>query len=229
MQEDVRKEFLPLFSKPWWMMTWLTRIFGGLLLLTVFLAVLILPVVICKKPLLFAVVAILYYPALAVGLYRFYNYRKKIMNRVVSQIVVDDKGIHYERVDGTIDHILYTNLEKYDFPEGYDVTLSARNKRYVLTLNNKGSLVKVDFEGVDAGYRYYVGNLKALRRRFIQGVAYFRPDLKIDPFVFDEFCIHPETFTFDRKRYMKHVTQCAIIIGIILLISVVMMLIINKL
>jgi hypothetical protein len=38
--------------------------------------------------------------------------------------------------------------------------------------------------------------------------------LKIDPFVFKELCIHPEKFTFDGRRYMKHVLQYTIVAGI---------------
>ena len=92
MQEDVRKDFLPLVSKSWRFMTWLTRTSAALLLLVMFLVLLILPVIICKNITMLVVVSILYYPALGFGLYRFILYQKTVRKRIVKRIVVDDKG-----------------------------------------------------------------------------------------------------------------------------------------
>ncbi|MCL8536873.1 hypothetical protein M9991_08320 [Chryseobacterium gallinarum] len=66
---------------------------------------------------------------------------------------------------------------------------------------------KVLFNETDPGFSYYTKNSRALRAKFIEGIAYFRRDLKIDPFVFEELSIHPEKFTLDVKRYMKHVSN----------------------
>lgn len=201
MQEDVRKDFLPLVSKSWWFMTWLTRTSAVLLLLVMSLVLLILPVIICKNITMLVVVSILYYPALVFGLYRFILYHKMIRKRVVKKIVVDDKGVHYERKDGTTDHILYHDLEKYNLADEYDVDLSPRNKIYVLKVKHNDSITYVDFDGVDAGYSSYIVNLKALRRRYIQGIVYFRPDLRINPSVYAAYNINPVDFTFDKKEY----------------------------
>jgi hypothetical protein len=224
MREDVRKDFLPLVSKTWWLMTWLTRIFGILLLVMVFLLIVGLPMVLSSKVVLFTIVSILYYPALAFGLYRFILYQKKIRKRVVRQIVVDDQGIHYERANGTIDKILYSNLKKYSFSDEYDVSVSPRHKTYILKVNDNGSVTEVDFNGIDAGYSSFIGNLKALRRRYIQGIVYFRPDLRIDPLVYDVYYINPVDFTFDHKKYWKLLAQtfaimilCCLVLGIIML------------
>ncbi|MGE8513922.1 MAG: hypothetical protein ACN6N7_14555 [Chryseobacterium culicis] len=224
MQEDIRKDFLPLVSKTWWFMTWLTRISGILLLLAAFLLILGLPVVISDKVVLFVVIAILYYPALAFGLYRFFLYQKKIRKRVVRKIRVDDQGIHYKRADGTTDQILYQNLKKYCFSDEYDVSITPRNKIYVLWVNDGGSVAEVDFDGIEAGYSSYIGNLKALRRRYIQGIVYFRPDLHIDPLVYDVYYINPVDFTFDKKKYWTAFAQtfailivCCTVLGIIIL------------
>ena len=201
MQEDVRKDFLPVVSTPLWFMTWLTRMSGTLLLLAMFLVMLALPVVLCKSVVVFIVIAVLYYPVLTFGLYRFIRHQKTIRKREVRKIVVDDKGIHYERADGTIHEILYSNLEKYSFSGEYDVSISPRNKTYVLRVNDRGSVAEVDFDGMDAGYSCYIVNLKALRRRYIQGIVYFRPDLYIDPLVYSVYNINPLDFTFDKKKY----------------------------
>jgi len=207
MQEDVRKDFLPLVSETWWFMTCLTRTFGILLLLAAFLLIVGLPVVISGKRLLFVIVAIVYYPALAFGLYRFFLYQKRIRKRVVRKIEVDDQGIHYERADGTTDKILYSNLKKYSLSDEYDVSISPRHKTYILKVNDNGSAAEVDFNGMDAGHSTYIGNLKALRRRYIQGIVYFRPDLRINPLVYDVFYINPVDFTFDHKKFWISLAQ----------------------
>lgn len=219
MQEDVRKDFLPLVSKTCWFMTWLTRTFGGLLLLAAFLIIVGLPVVMSDKPVIFVIVAILYYPALAFGLYRFFLYQRRIRKRIVRKIEVDDKGVHYERADGTIDEILYNSLKKYSFSDEYDVSISPRHKTYILTVNNNGSVADVDFNGMDAGYTTYIGNLRALRRRYIQGIVYFRPDLRINPLVYEVYYINPVDFTFDRKKFW---TECGKILVIMILFCVIL-------
>ncbi|MCP1298205.1 hypothetical protein NK356_03430 [Chryseobacterium sp. S0630] len=201
MQEEVRKDFLPLVSKTWWFMTLLTRTFGILLLLVAFLIIVGLPVVMSDKLVIFVIVAILYYPALAFGLYRFFLYQRRIRKRIVRKIEVDDKGVHYERADGTIDKILYNNLKKYSFSDEYDVSISPRHKTYILKVNDNGSVAEVDFNGMDAGYRTYIGNLRALRRRYIQGIVHFRPDLRINPLVYDVYYINPVDFTFNHKKF----------------------------
>lgn len=201
MQEDKGKEFLPLVSKPWFFMTLVTRFFAALLLLAMFLVILILPAIICGQLTWFIVVGILYYPVLGFLLYRFFLYQKKIRKRIVKRIVVDDKGVHYERADGTMDEVLYSNLKEYSFSDQYDVGVSPRNKQYMLKVNDGGHIADVDFDGMDAGYYYYFTNLRALRRKYIQGIVYFRPDLRINPFVFDVYYINPVDFTFDWKTY----------------------------
>lgn len=204
-------------------MTWLTRAFGILLLLAAFLIIGGLPVVISDKLVIFVIVAILYYPALAFGLYRFFLYQRRIRKRVVRKIEVDDKGIHYERTDGTIDEILYNKLKKYSFSDEYDVSISPRHKTYILKVNNNGSVADVDFNGMDAGYTTYIGNLRALRRRYIQGIVYFRPDLRIDPLVYDVYYINPVDFTFDYKKYWAEFWQIfAVMILFCIVLGIIM-------
>ncbi|MGU3373385.1 hypothetical protein [Chryseobacterium sp. M5A1_1a] len=217
MQEDKGKEFLPLVSKPWFFMTWLTRIFAVVLLLAFLLGILILPAMICQNLTVFIVVAIPYYPGLIYLLYRFFRYQKKIRKREVRKIVVDDKGVHYERTDGTVDEILYKNLKKYSFSDGYDVNISPRNKQYMLNVNNRGDTVDVDFDGMDAGYSYYITNLRALRRRYIHGIAHFRPDLSINPRVYSVYYIHPVDFTFDRKDYWTTILKVTGVLAVLCL------------
>ncbi|WP_126653580.1 hypothetical protein [Chryseobacterium aureum] len=205
-------------------MTWLTRIFGTLLWSAAFLIILGLPLVFSNKPVLFVVAALLYYPAFAFGLYHFFLYQKKIRKRVVRKIIVDNQGIHYERKDGTVDEILYSNLKSYSFSDQYDVSVSPVNKAYVLQIYENNKVKEVDFIGRDAGYTSCIGNLKALRRRYLQGIVHFRPDLRVNPLVYQVYYINPADFTFDDKKYWTSLAQtsaimilCCVVLGIFML------------
>ncbi|MGN7866704.1 hypothetical protein [Chryseobacterium sp. 22458] len=222
------KEFLPLASKPGWIMTWLIRIFGIAILLLIFLILAVLPFLICEKVAVLVVAAILYYPVWAVAMYRFFRFMKKGREEAVVKILVDDKGIHYKKLNGSTDDILYSQLGRSYLSDDYDVHLTQITKTMVLTVGVNGNTTKILFDSIDPGYSYYTQNSRALRARFIEGIVRFRPDLKIDPLVFEEFSIHPEKFTFDRRQYLQHVKEAAIITGIILLISLGLMLAVVK-
>ncbi|WP_228412882.1 hypothetical protein [Chryseobacterium sp. G0162] len=142
--------------------------------------------------------------------------------------MVDDKGIHFYKKDESIDAILYNQLGTSLRSDDYEVYLTMKRKTWILTVGINRNETKVVFDGTDIGSTHYIKNGRALRARFIEGIVRFRPDLKIDPFVFKEFSIHPEKFTFDGKRYLKHVGEAAIIAGIIVLLSLGLMLLVVK-
>ncbi|WP_250255263.1 hypothetical protein [Chryseobacterium sp. Marseille-Q3244] len=228
MQEDFRKEFLPLASKPSWVITWLMNIFFGSVLLFMFTVLAVFPFLVSGNIKVFVVVAVLYYPVWVIGMYRFFRYVKKSKGISVTKIMVDDKGIHFYKKNGSIDAILYNQLGTFLRSDDYEVYLTMKRKTWILTVGINRNETKVVFDGTDIGSTHYIKNGRALRARFIEGIVRFRPDLKIDPFVFKEFSIHPEKFTFDGKRYLKHVGEAAIIAGIIVLLSLGLMLLVVK-
>lgn len=227
MQEEIRKDFLPLASKPGWVMTWLIRIFGGAILLIVFVALAVLPFLVSGSVTILIIVALLYYPVCAIAMYKFFRHVKKNMSVAIRKIRVDDQGIHFYKKDGSIKEILYSQLGASYLSDEYQVYLTTEVKTWVLAVGIDHNEIKVIFDGTDIGCTHYIKNGRALRARFIEGIVRFRPDLKIDPFVFKEFSIHPEKFTFDGKRYMKHVAKGAVAIAIMLLFSLLIMLIIT--
>lgn len=227
MQEDFRKEFLPLAFKPSFIMTWLMNIFGGAILLIMFITFAVFPLIVSDGNIkVLTVVAILYYPVWGVAMYRLFRYMKKNLGIAIKKIIVDDKGIHFYKKDGSIDDILYNQLGPSYLSDDYEVYISKEHKTWMLAVGIDRNETKVVFDGTHLGSMYYITNARALRARFIEGIARFRPDLKIDPFVFEEFSIHPEKFTFDGKRYMKHVGETVIMSGILLLVSVLFTLIV---
>lgn len=219
MQGDFSKEFLPLVSKTNWVITWLMNIFGGAVLLVMFLVLAVFPFLVSGNIRILAVIGILYYPVWAIGIYSFFGYVKNNIRASIKKIMVDDKGIHFYKKDGSIDEILYSQLGKTYFSDQYDVYLSQQQKSRVLTVGIDQDKIKIVFDGTHLGSVYYVSNARALRARFIEGIVRFRPDLEIDPLVFEEFSIHPEKFIFDGKQYRKHIVETVVISGIILLIS----------
>lgn len=219
MHEDFNKEFLPLASKNSWIMTWLMNIFGGAVLLVVFTALALFPFLVSESVKILVVVAILYYPVWAVAMYRIFHYMRKNRRIAIKKIIVDDKGIHFYKKDGSIDDVLYSQLEPSYLSDNYDVYISTERKTWMLAVRIDHNETKVVFDGTHLGSMYYIKNARALRARFIEGIARFRTDLRIDPFVFEEFSIHPEKFTFDGKRYLRHIGEAAIMLGIVLLIS----------
>lgn len=227
MQEDFNKEFLPLASKNSWIMTWLVNIFGGAVLLVMFIVLALFPFLVSGSVKILVLVAILYYPVWAVAMYRISRYMRKNMRIAIKKIIVDDKGIHFYKKDGSIDDVLYNQLGPSYLSDDYEVYLSKTHKTWMLAVGIDRDETKVVFDGTHLGSMYYIKNARALRARFIEGIAHFRPDLKIDPLVFEEFSIHPEKFTFDGKRYMKHVLEGAVMLGILLLISGLIMSIIT--
>ncbi|AZA92387.1 Uncharacterised protein [Chryseobacterium nakagawai] len=228
MQEDFRKEFLPLASKPSWVITWLMNIFFGSVLLFMFIVLAVFPFLVSGNIKVFVVVAVLYYPVWVLGMYRLFRYVKKSKGISVTKIMVDDKGIHFYKKDESIDAILYNQLGPSLRSDDYEIYLTMKRKTWILTVGINRNETKVVFDGTDIGSTHYIKNGRALRARFIEGIVRFRPDLKIDPFVFKEFSIHPEKFTFDGKRYLKHVGEAAIIAGIIVLLSLGLMFLVVK-
>ncbi|WP_089739325.1 hypothetical protein [Chryseobacterium jejuense] len=219
MQENFRKDFLPLASKPSWIMTWLMNIFGGAVLLIMFIVLAVFPFLVSGSIKILIVVAILYYPVWAVAMYRFFRYMRRNMAIAIKKIIVDDKGVHFYKKDGSVDDVLYSQLGPSYLSDNYEVYISTQHKTWMLAVGIDRSEIKVVFDGTHLGSMYYIKNARALRARFIEGIARFRPDLRIDPLVFEEFSIHPEKFTFDGKRYMKHVVDNAVGVGVLLLIS----------
>lgn len=219
MQEDFRKEFLPLASEPGWVITWLMNIFGGAVLLVMFIILAVLPLLVSGSIKIFVVIAVLYYPVWAVAMYRFFRYIEKNRAVAIKKIIVDDQGIHFYKKDGSIDEVLYSQIGPSRLSDDYEVYLSNQNKTWLLAVRIDHNETKVVFDGTHLGSRYYIKNARALRARFMEGIARFRPDLRIDPLVFEEFSIHPEKFTFDRKRYMEHVLEVTAMAGGLLLVS----------
>ncbi len=220
MQEYVEKEFLPLESKPWWIITWLIRIFCPIFLLVAIVMFLVFPFLLAKNVTAFIILALVYYPALIYIGYRLFRQGKKASAERVTKILVDDEGLHYYKINGSKEEILYSQIQGWSLADVYDVGVAQKVKTWFLKLRYDDDVVEVDFGKIDPGFSYYTGNKRALRRKFIQGIVHFRPDLRVDPFVFDAFYINPENFRFNALQYWKSVLgTVALMLGLIMVFT----------
>src|SRR5690606_15810500 len=153
---------------------------------------------------------------------------KRIRGNAVRHITVNSKGVFFEKINGTVEPLLYSQLEissndniVYDVFIGSNLiyTGNTNYRQTFLKVFLKGNEQKVHFFHPNVAYSYYARNSRLLRSHFIQGITLFRPDLRIAPNVYSEFSIHPQTFEFDKKEHWKAIVF-AIIFIILLFIGI---------
>ncbi len=219
-----KDSFPEIRSEPDWLRTWMIRlVFVGIfgLLIGLFYV----------TPLLFYVdgtldaeeiirFGIFYYPILIGISYLFLRYLKRIRGNAVRHITVNREGIFYEKLNGEVESLRYSQLERSNNGVVVDVfpkTLYRYGPTELRVFVN-GREQTVQFRNTDVGYSYYSGNSRTLRSLFIQGIKLFRPDLRIAGWVYSHFYIHPETYEFDKKAYWKTIVLVIIFIVLIFLV-----------
>src|SRR5699024_10389206 len=153
---------------------------------------------------------LIYYPLLIVLTYFAIRFLKRRRRKSVRHITVNREGIFYEFLDGTEDSLPFTHLEPSPNDHiVYDVFIDSK-LQFTGDATYRQAFLKVFLNGKehvvrpfhpDWGYSYFTRNSRILRSHFLRGIALFRPDLRIDPFIYSEFSIHPETYEFVKKNY----------------------------
>lgn len=217
-----KNNFPEIASRPNWFLTWTIRIvlifLSGLLVLAFFAT----PVLLYRDESIYGpgafVFFVFYYPFIIGMSVLLIKTIKRNKPKAGRKITVDHKGIHYERLDGMTDSILYTQLERTKTSGTGDVFVryvGIRYKQTLLTAMLKGIETTIAFDKIDMAYSYYVANKRELRSHFIQGVHIFRPDLSISPVVYSDFYIDKVTYEFNKKSYRKTIVISAVIIALI--------------
>jgi|GEM_PF-342407 len=232
MSVFTKDNFPEIKSEPNWFWTWCIRIIFsflfGLLVLLFYITPFLFYIGGTIEGNRFFTFAIIYYPIVIWLSYIAVRYLKRIKSKAVRHITVNREGIFYEQLEGTVESLLYCQLEKSsdDF-NIYDVFIGS-NLVYTGTSTYRQTFLKVFLKGneqkvrpfhPDVAYSYYAGNSRTLRSHFIQSITLFRPDLRIAPNVYSEFSIHPETFEFDKKGHWQAIVL-AIIFIILLFIGI---------
>lgn len=205
-------------SRPNWFRTWCIRIVLSVLLGSIFLSFYVIPFLFYIDGTIegseLSTFGIIYYPLLIWGSYLGLRYLKRIKGNAVKHITENREGVFYEKINGTVESLLYNQLELSSSAIVYDV-FPRKIGRYgptELSVFFNDWERTVQFTNTDAAYSYYSGNSRLLRSHFIQGITLFRPDLRIASHVYSAFYIHPETFEFDKKNYRTTIVAVTIFV-----------------
>lgn len=130
--------------------------------------------------------------------------------------MVDNKGIHYKRYDGSTDSILYSALKKNnDRYQGDVYAVSVRRGSSLLKVIGETGPITVIFQ-TDFTWSWYTGNVFTLRGHFIRGIRLFRPDLTISDNVFIAFYINRHNFTFEGRSYILMIVIVTVLLVVLL-------------
>ena len=150
---------------------------------------------------------LIYYPVLCVVLYLLVKMIIRNKKKAVHSILVNSEGAFYKKHDGSSESILYKNLQRSDKNYTNDiftepVPVDGHNLVYLKAFYG-GKEIRVDFTRIDIAFGSYAKNHRVLRSHFLNGVKIFRTDLVIDPSVYKQFFINPETFEYEKKQQGK--------------------------
>jgi len=204
-----KDNFPEIESQPNSFWTWFIRIIFAFLIALILLSIFCIPVLLYVEGEFYGTEAVIflaiYYPVLCLLLYKLVGKIRKSKQKAVYSIVVNKEGAFYKKHNGTVEALLFKDLQrsaKGVIDDVYIKSAAVGSHRLVhLKVFYGGREVKVDFGRIDVAFASYASNHRALRQHFIQGVELFRPDLSIDPAVFNEYFINPDTFEFDRKSH----------------------------
>src|SRR5690554_1851039 len=223
-----KDNFHEIKSEPNWLVTWCIRfvffvLMGFLVFCFYFLPVLFYMDGTIDGEQLFAF-GMIYYPLLIGLTYFAVRFLKRRKKKSVRHIKVNREGIFYELLDGTEESLCFTQLEASSNDHiVHDVFIDSK-LQFTGDATYRQAFLKVFLNGKehevrpfhpDWGYSYFTRNSRILRSQFLRGIKLFRPDLRIDPFIYSEFSIHPETYDFDTKN-----DRTGIILAIILVILI---------
>lgn len=144
---------------------------------------------------------LIYFPLLLWGLWSLYkNYQRQKLQKVIL-ISIDHYGLHYHRFDGTVQSILYKELERSTETYISDIDRKIGTKYspgYIFGFKDSAR-IPIHFSTSENGLSYVPKNKNQLIAHFLQGVSLFCPQIKISPVVYADYFINPATFEFNKK------------------------------
>ncbi|GAA3741761.1 hypothetical protein GCM10022422_26870 [Flavobacterium ginsengisoli] len=164
---------------------------------------------------------LIYFPLLLWGIWGLYKNYERQKHKKVILIAVDQDGLHHHQFNGTVQSILYKDLERSKEAYVSDIDRKIGTKYspgYIFGFKN-GVKVPLHFSTAENGLSYIPKNRNQLIAHFLQGAALFCPHIKISPAVYAENFINPKTFEFD-KRAQRKTYFIALILIIIILVAI---------
>lgn len=144
---------------------------------------------------------LIYFPILLWGLWALYKNYKQQNSKKIILISVDRNGIHHHQYNGTIQSILYKQLESSKEPYVSDIDRKIGTKYspgYIFGFQ-EGKQIPIHFSKPDNGMTYIPKNKYQLIGHFLQGATLFCPHIKISQAVYADYFINPATFEFNKK------------------------------
>lgn len=162
---------------------------------------------------------VIYFPLLLCGIWWLYkNYQRQKLKKTVL-ISIDREGLHHHLFDGTVQSVLYKELEGSNGTYVCDIDRKIGTKYspgYIFG-HIKGKQIPIHFFKPDNGMTYIPKNRYQLIGHFLQGVSLFCPHLRISQAVYADYYINPNTFEFNKKAHMITYVLAILVIVIILI------------
>lgn len=164
---------------------------------------------------------LIYFPLLLLGIWVLYkNYKRQKLKKVIS-ISVDQYGVHHHQFDGSVQSILYKELEHSieDYVSDIDRRIGTKYSPSYIFGFKDGKRIPIHFSKPDNGMTYIPKNEYQLIGHFLQGIVLFCPHLKISQVVYADYFINPATFEFNKKaqRFTYLMTFIFLIVILILI------------
>lgn len=204
-----REKFPEISSEPSQFWTWFIRITFAVIIGMILLGFFCIPLLLYLEKEFYGTGAVLflliYYPVLCLVLYLLVKLIIRNKKKAVHSIVVNKEGAFYKKHDGSTEAILYKHLQRSGKNSTKDiftksVPVDGHNLIYLKVFYG-GREITVDFGRIDVAFGSYAQNHRTLRSHFLHGIKIFRPDLVIDPIVYQHYFINPETFEFEKKAH----------------------------
>src|SRR5690606_38068555 len=213
IEQIINKDnFNTIQSEPQWFWTWTVRLLLITLGATIILLIFLIPWLFYIEGTIdftaFITFSVFYLLIIIWLTLRALRYLKRVKNNANRHITINKEGMIFEKLNGNFEHIKYNQLDKSSESK-YDVFIDidrffAKGVWYrnaYLTVFIDGQKRRIHSFHPDMAYSYFAKNKRQMRSHFIRGIALFRPDLQIDPLVYSEFLIDPETFEFRKNEY----------------------------
>ncbi|MCP2028501.1 preprotein translocase subunit SecE [Flavobacterium sp. HSC-32F16] len=162
---------------------------------------------------------LLYFPLLLWIIWRiFKNYQWQKIKKIIL-ISVDRYGLHHHQFDGTVQSILYKELERSTeaYISDIDRKIGTKYSSGYIFGFRYGLQIPIHFSKPENGMTYIPKNKYHLIGHFLQGVTLFCPNLRISQSVYADYFINPDTFEFNKKAQLITYLMVLIFMIIILL------------
>lgn len=213
IEQIINKDnFNTIQSEPQWFWTWTVRLLLITLGATIILLIFLIPWLFYIEGTInftaFITFSVFYFLIIIWLTLRALRYLKRVKNNANRHLTINKEGMIFEKLNGNFEHIKYNQLDKSSESK-YDVFIDIDRffangvwyRNAYLTVFIDGQKRRIHSFHPDMAYSYFAKNKRLMRSHFIRGIALFRPDLQIDPLVYSEFLIDPETFEFRKNEY----------------------------